>query len=374
MSGQRFESWMQPFLTEWGPELWDEYQRRQAGEGFNRHGSRSRVIGGAWTARQVGVGERRGKKLARYVMQHGPFPRHPGRQSGLERITPRKVDGPIEDLLDRCQDAYARKAARADKEVAVKVRESKPFGVLVLGDPHLGDDGCDIGMLREHVELIQNTPGLFGACVGDWRNNWVGRLVAEYAHSSTSRGDTIRLMEWLMSSVQWAWVIMGNHDHWNNGAELWAQLLKGCNHEASGQYDVKLRLETEGCEPIRIWCRHDFPGRSQFHPTHGAIKALWKTDYPADLYIQGHRHTHGSMSLERAGRMINLAVVGTYKREDNYARQLGYEPDESGQAYLVILDPWADGISRVFGTFDIRTGVEMLNVMRNRGQPRKCEG
>lgn len=356
---QKFEPWMGRYVTEWGAELWKEHQRRQ---GLKR-GDGS-LLGGRTVARMTGLGRNRSYRLAAYIRENGPFEPRPGYQVGLERETPRHIDEPIEDLLDRCEDAFSRKSSKADKEVVVKVREQEPFGVLVLGDPHLGDDGCDIRLLRQHVELIQNTPGLYGACVGDWRNNWVGRLVEQYAHQSTTRGDTIRLMEWLMGSIEWAWVIMGNHDHWRDGAELWPFLLRECRHVASGQYDVKLRLETPGCDPIRIWCRHDFPGRSQFHPVHGAIKALWKHDYPADLYVQGHRHTHGCMSIERAGRRINLAVVGSYKREDSYARQLGYEPDDFGQAYMLVVNPWASGESRLFGTFDVETGVKLLGLMR----------
>ncbi len=359
-----YQPWMQAYLDEYGGAFLDELERREMDGAPNRHVD----LGRGWVASLTGLGSNRAARLKSYVnANRDSLHRRPVMQSGLQRETPRHVDEPIEDLLDRCEDHFSRKWARRDREVVVTVRERSPFGVLVLGDPHLGDDGCDIRLLRQHVELIQSTPGMYGACVGDWRNNWVGRLVEQYAHQSTTRGDTIRLVEWLMSSVQWAWVIMGNHDHWNNGAELWSYLLRECRHEASGQYDVKLRLETPGQDPIRIWCRHDFKGSSMYHKVQGQLRAVRESDYPADVLIAGHRHTWEEHRTERAGRVITMAQVGSYKRADDYAAQLQFEPDDHGQAYLLILDPWASGMSRVYGTFDLGRGLDLLRMLRQDG-------
>jgi len=361
---------MGPYLLDHGAELWATYQDRQAGR-FQRRANRARTIGERTVGAVTGLGSRRSKRLARFIMEHGPPPfdgsePHPV-QAGLQRVTPEPEPEPIQDLLERREGAFRRKWDRRDREVVVKVRESKPFGVLVMGDPHLDADGCDIALLRRHVELTQSTPGLYGACVGDFTNNWVGRLVREYANQTSSREDAMRLLQWFLSSVDWAWLVMGNHDHWRDGAELWPLLLQRAQVAVSGAYDVKLRLEAEGCAPVRLWCRHAFKGHSMYHKVHGLLRAMRESDYPADVYLQGHHHSWGDMRGERAGRCWTVCQVGTYKRVDSYAASLGYEPDDHGQAYLLIIDPWASGLRRVFGTFDVDSGLELLAERRRAG-------
>src|SRR5687767_14698814 len=83
-------------------------------------------------------------------------------------------DESILDILDRKAKHFERKAkAQADREwFAIKVNETKPYGVLLFGDPHLDDDGANIPLLKRHL-AIASRPGVYCLNIGDTTNNWV---------------------------------------------------------------------------------------------------------------------------------------------------------------------------------------------------------
>src|SRR5262245_62106485 len=82
------------------------------------------------------------------------------------------------ELLERRTQDFHRKAraAEARRLIPIKVTVDGPIGVALFGDPHVDDDGTDIAKLQRDVETINRTPGLFAGNVGDYRNNWIGRL------------------------------------------------------------------------------------------------------------------------------------------------------------------------------------------------------
>ena len=110
------------------------------------------------------------------------------------------IDGdeqePIEDILARKRKGFERKArANADRQwFEIKVNERKPYGILMFGDPHLDDDGCNIPMLERHLTIAAK-PGVYSLNIGDTANNWVGRLERLYASQETSKNTGKRLIE-----------------------------------------------------------------------------------------------------------------------------------------------------------------------------------
>src|SRR5690606_30050158 len=92
--------------------------------------------------------------------------------------------------------------------IPIRVREDKPIGILLFGDPHLDDDGTDINLVRHHVGLCGD--GIYGASIGDYQNNWVGRLTALYGRHGTTAIESWVLAEWFFASVPWLFLISGN--------------------------------------------------------------------------------------------------------------------------------------------------------------------
>lgn len=119
-----------------------------------------------------------------------------------------------EELIARRIKQFQRKSDAKDarKLVPVKVKIDGPFGLALFGDPHVDDDGTDIALLQRHVDMVNRTEGLFGANVGDYSNNWVGRLARLYSEQSVSAAEAWVLVEWLIHAVPWMFLIGGNHD------------------------------------------------------------------------------------------------------------------------------------------------------------------
>lgn len=119
-----------------------------------------------------------------------------------------------DELLKRRASQFARKhaAKEARQLMPVTVKTDGPIGVAHFGDPHIDDDGTDIAALQAHVALCNRTDGLFAACVGDYSNNWVGRLARLYGEQSVSAREAWVLVEWLIGATDWLYLVGGNHD------------------------------------------------------------------------------------------------------------------------------------------------------------------
>ena len=119
----------------------------------------------------------------------------------------------IEELLEARTRQGDRSIAadEARRLITVDVHIDGPFGLWVWGDPHVDDDGCNMRLLREHVELAKH-PAILSGHIGDIANFWVGRLARLYAHQSTSVHDAIRLCEWLLTQHDNLFCVLGNHD------------------------------------------------------------------------------------------------------------------------------------------------------------------
>ena len=67
-------------------------------------------------------------------------------------------------------------AKRAEKWRGIKFKRADPTAVVVFGDPHVDDDGCNWPQLEADTKPVIDTPGMFGGSIGDNINNWIGRL------------------------------------------------------------------------------------------------------------------------------------------------------------------------------------------------------
>lgn len=119
----------------------------------------------------------------------------------------------IDEILERMTGDFETKRAATDAAewFPVAVRDNKPFGLWVWGDPHLDNPGCDISLLRHHIELARH-PAVFSLNIGDTLDGWVGRLVRLYGESSIDVHNARELALWFMREVRWLLWLAGNHD------------------------------------------------------------------------------------------------------------------------------------------------------------------
>lgn len=277
---------------------------------------------------------------------------------------------PVEDLLAERKRKFEHKRRHheAAKLTQVRVRTGGPIGILFFGDPHVDDDGTDIGLLEYHTSLVRNTPGLFAANVGDTTNNWVGRLARLYGEQSTSAAEAWKLCEWFVGSCDWLFMIGGNHDLWSGAGDplKWIAAQHGAIYRPS---EVRIELNFPGSKRTAVVnARHDFPGHSMWNPAHGVGRAA-QMGCRDDILVCGHRHVSGYMPIKdpTSYRISHCLQVASYKVYDRYAMEKGFRDQNISPAVLAVIDPSATretGFIQPF--FDIDNGVDFLNFLRRR--------
>jgi hypothetical protein len=275
-----------------------------------------------------------------------------------------------EDLLEYRIKAFARKARAKEARalIPVQVKIDGPYGIAHFGDPHVDDNGTDLGLLQRHVDIINRTEGLFAANVGDFTNNWVGRLARLYGEQSLSAKEAWVLTEWLVNAVDWMYMIGGNHDAWSGTGDplKWISAQAGALYEMHG---ARLALTGPDGRTIRVNARHDFKGHSMYNTAHGAMKAA-KMGWRDHILTCGHTHVSG-FGYEKdpsSGLISHCIRVASYKTWDSYAEEKGLPNQCIFMCPVTIVQPqYADNDPRLITFFpDPEQGAEFLTHLRSR--------
>lgn len=274
-------------------------------------------------------------------------------------------DESAESLIARLQKAGQRKkkAAEARNWYEIKVNETKPYGILWFGDPHLGPH-CDWDTLLPHIELAKQD-GIYGANIGDTTDNWpwTGRLARLWAEADVSNKSERTLAKWFMfeSGIKWLVWLLGNHDEWNGGTEFYKML--GATHVPVHDWRAQFTLVHRNGSKTRIDAAHGRKGTSIYNPTHGTLREA-KFGEDADLFVTGHIHCFGLFDIEFAEKKTRtwLAQISGYKTLDHYAKVKGFPESQRGSAMLSIVYP-DDGSVQCFA--DVEKGAEFLKWLRS---------
>lgn len=250
-------------------------------------------------------------------------------------------DVSVDDLLAHRKKQYAKLAAheKARALIDVRIKVNGPIGILHFGDPHVDDDGTDIGALEDHTALCAKTEGLLAANVGDTTNNWIGRLAHLYAEQSTSAKQAWKLAEWFVGRCEWVYMLGGNHDAFSGAGDP----LKWITQQTNALYqssEARLALRFPGGRHVRINARHDFAGHSQWNPAHGAMKSVFHGTRD-HIAVCGHKHVsgYGIIRDPDAGIACHAIRVASYKRVDRYAREKGLRDQMLSPCVVTVIDP-----------------------------------
>jgi hypothetical protein len=259
----------------------------------------------------------------------------------FEAAPPPDGDVPVEQLVAHMKKRFEKKKAHeeARKLIPVAVKLDGPIGILHFGDPHVDDDGTDIGLLERHKKLCIDTDGLFAANVGDISNNWIGRLARLYADQATSAPQAWRLVEWFLKDLKLLYLIGGNHDGWSGAGDpiKWIARQSGSIYQSS---ECRMALNFPGGRQVRVNARHDFAGTSQWNPAHGPMKAIFH-GVRDHIAICGHKHKsgYGIIKDPDTGIACHAFQVASYKIFDRYARDRGFRDQSLGPCVLTVIDP-----------------------------------
>lgn len=275
-----------------------------------------------------------------------------------------------DELLARRSTQFNRKKTAIDARSLIPIRITcdGPIGIAHMGDPHVDDDGTDIDTLRRHVDLINRTDGLFAGNVGDYSNNWVGRLARLYGQQTLSAAEAWVLVEWLVRAVDWLYLVGGNHDCWSGAGDpiQWMAKQARVQYEAHG---MRLGLQFPKGRVIRVNARHDFSGRSQWNTAHGPAKAA-QMGWRDHILTCGHTHVSGyNVVRDPSSGLISHALrVGSYKTYDRYAEEKGLPNQTFMQCPVTVIQPqYADDDNRLVTVFfDPETAADFLKWLRKR--------
>lgn len=271
---------------------------------------------------------------------------------------------PVEELIERRKRGFVRRSTShtAKRWMRFEVPEVKPFGLLFVGDPHVDDEGCDWPTLERHLALLAE-PGIHGVGLGDWTNNWIGKLSRLHAEQSVTQADAWRLAEYVLQRPGWMLLLRGNHDMWSGSGDPLHWMVRP---EAVPLLDWQAQFEVAcGDREWRIWAAHDFPGHSMWNKLHAPLRRAKMGGHEADLYIAAHRHTFALAEEqdEHTGRVSWLARARGYKALDSYANVHGFGSNQDrGQSILAVCTP-EDG--RMWCFSDVERGAQWLTYLRN---------
>lgn len=279
---------------------------------------------------------------------------------------------PIEDIIERAQARFRRKfaAKSAAKNHTIDLEDNLPICLAVAGDPHVDADGCDWPELLRYVDVVRDVPGMRGLHVGDITNNWVGRLERLYKEQETTEHNSFRLSTWLMEQCPWDLVQLGNHDLWNRGGVLYKALWSDAQIRHLAKFEANLTYRWPNGEEMGVCVRHNFKGRSMWHPLHGPLKRAQMRPGAA-LYVQGHLHSGAYMKAQSAidSQCYIAATVRGFKKVDSYAEEGDFPQEENYEAMYFILDPMAAPTERirVYGDPD-EAAYQLTDIRRRRAQ------
>lgn len=249
-------------------------------------------------------------------------------------------DIPITEVVEHLHKRFQqkKKSKESKKWIKIKMKSNKPIGLLWLGDPHIDDKYCDWDSLRRDLDVIQSSENIYGCSLGDYQNNWIGRLSRLYGEQETSHKTAWRLVEWLIEEMNPMILIGGNHDMWSGAGDPLKWMTKP--HTILEDWEARIQLDFPNGTNCRIHAAHDMPGHSQFNPLHAQGKMAQKLS-TADLYISGHRHNWAlsHMELVEQEKTCWLARARGYKYHDTFAHVKGFEQQKFGQSIMQIIDP-----------------------------------
>lgn len=279
-----------------------------------------------------------------------------------------------DELLERRAKQFAKKRTAKDARhlIPIRITCQGPIGIAHMGDPHVDDDGTDIELLRTHVRIINETEGMFAGNVGDYSNNWVGRLAKLYGQQSLSAAEAWVLVEWLIRSVRWLYLVGGNHDLWSGAGDpiKWMAAQARVQYEAHG---MRLGLTFPNGRVIRVNARHDFTGKSMWNTAHGPAKAA-QLGWRDHILTCGHLHISGYNVLrDPATGLISHALrVGSYKTFDRYAEEKGLPNQTFTVCPVTIIRPqFEDSDNRLITPFlEPETAADFLKFLRRKKSER----
>ena len=338
------------------------------------------IVHGSQRAAARALGEKNNGNISRAVKIVRARAERERRSGPVVNFDPPEIidpDEPLDDLIARRVASFKRRreASASRTWPTFTLRENGPFGLAFVGDPHMDDNGCNWPVLERDLALLRDTAGLYGVGMGDYSNNWIGRLTQLYANQETTQSDAWRLAEWFFRQKKvggqsvWFVLLKGNHDLWCEKKGGGDPLDWMCRGDALLEdWRCKFTVALKNGRQWRVDAAHNHKGHSQWNTLHGPQKAALMGE-DADIYVSGDKHNWAIQQHEdqhRAGRVYWLARCRGYKFMDKYASQLGFGDQRYGSTITAVVDPRVEGPGAIQCFADMELAADYLSFLRKR--------
>ena len=296
----------------------------------------------------------------------------PLKHKGFTVHQPPSEEPTAEEIIADKIKTYDRKKENyeAKRLIQIDIDSDKPVGIVIMGDPHLDDPGCAIKELMEHMRLVNETPGMYCACVGDMANHWVGRLQRLWAKQNTTAKEAWILIKWFFDELQdrLLFVIGGNHDAFAAQDGDLLEWIAGSTETMYSMHFCRVQLNFPNGKNVVVNSRHDFPGHSQWNANHGPMKAAQLGGFVDDVYVAGHQHTSAySFVKSPVGKLMHCIRVASYKEIDEFPIERGFRDQRVGGACCIVIDPNAEDPAELITVWcSPRKAAEHLTFIRSR--------
>lgn len=285
---------------------------------------------------------------------------------------PQKVR-PLDQLLEHRRQEAKRSIEYEDfiKLIPIKVKTDGPYGIMVFGDPHIDNPGCDFPMLEKHLKLAADRKEyVLAGNIGDLQDNWIGRLERLYADTTVNAKEIWALVEWMMrkAGVQWTWLVKGNHDLWSGRNDPLDWIVRGGGVGVSQSHGLRLKFISPSGSSTTMHARHDFSGNSLYNPMH-ALKKETLHGFRDHIIVAGHRHIGADARDVNGDQMPFVMIrVSGYKVSDGFRHQLGLHAKPLHPSVMIMVNPDEPETSpnRVWTAPSPEVGADMLDFLRNR--------
>lgn len=236
------------------------------------------------------------------------------------------------------------------KKIKYNLGKNNAFQLVVLGDMHIGDDLCDVDLIKQTINYIKETPNCYAILNGDLMNNALKTSKSDsYLETMTMEQQQDFLIQLLYPIKDKILVIAtGNHEYRTN-------LLAGINPLKAVAYALnKPDIYTDGAFVLRLEfgqvCGTKTPNKYMVFGIHGTgggrrmgssanvLEDMSKIRPDMDLYIHSHTHTQLNFSdmvfLYDAMHDKDIEHQRTYYNANaflkygGYAEQKGYVPTD----------------------------------------------
>ena len=277
----------------------------------------------------------------------------------------------VEELIAHREAEFERmeRSEQSKDFINIKIRDKKPIGLYVMGDPHIDNPGTDITQMMEHIKIVNETEGLYACNVGDMHDNWARRTKLEglYAKGTVTSDEAWKLVEWLCKSLNWVFIVGGNHDVWSgDGRRDPLQWMTKPLKVIYQPYSIRICLNLPK-HKIRVHCAHSFKGASIYNSAHALVReAIW--GFKDHLLLAGHRHISGYMPLvDPNSRVVQHCVqVGSYKKYDDYAKENMFHNKMKSPCAVAVfntkLDETHPDFIKIF--WQVKEGADYLKYLR----------